>query len=272
MYCAPASHPAVPIRAAAATRRPAAGYGSVAVAEVATAVVAVVERLVRAGLVVGSAVAVAVVPAATAVAERVVRSGLAVGPAVAVPACLLRWLWLSRLHPRLRLWLGGLSAPALRLALLSLFRSCLLRRLWLSRLSRLHPLLLGLSRLSAALWPVLLLSALFLLLLRLCLGALALRILLTLALLLLRRALFVLPIWLGVCRDHRPEKQNQCSAPVNRTNCISISPFEFVSSVHADNQSASTADPRHNQGEIILCLLLVEEGVNSSQDFVSNFG
>jgi hypothetical protein len=35
---------------------------------------------------------------------------------------------------------------------------------------------------------------------------------------------------------------------------------------------ASTPDPRHDQCEIILCLLLVEKGVNSPEDFISNFG
>lgn len=42
--------------------------------------------------------------------------------------------------------------------------------------------------------------------------------------------------------------------------------------MHADDQSASTPDPRYDQCEIILYLLLVEEGVNSPQDFISYFG
>jgi hypothetical protein len=42
--------------------------------------------------------------------------------------------------------------------------------------------------------------------------------------------------------------------------------------MHADGQSASTSDPRHDQCEIILRLLFIEEGVNSTQDFTSNFG
>ena len=175
-----------------------------------------------------------------------------------VPLLLLGPLDLLMLVPLL---LIRLLSPLLPLRLL-LLRLLLGLRL-LSRLPALPPL--------ALLW----LSALLLLLLRLPLRTLLLRgwcFPLAPALLLFWLALlFIVPVLLRVPRDSGPEKQQQSRGAHSSNELHSIFSIK-VDIRYARGQPVRLVDLRHNQCEIILRLLLVEEGVNSSEDFISNFG
>ncbi len=83
--------------------------------------------------------------------------------------------------------------------------------------------------------------------------------------------LFIVPVLLRVPRDSGPEKQQQSSGAHSSNELHTIFSIN-VDIRYARRQPVRLKDLRHNQCEIILRLLLVEEGVNSSQDFISNFG
>jgi hypothetical protein len=167
------------------------------------------------------------------------------------------------------------------LALLMLIPLLLIRRLspLLPLRLLLLRLLLGLRLLSRLLAAsplvLLLLSSLLLLLLRLPLRTLLLRgwrFPLAPALLPFWLALLlIVALLLRVARDSGPEKQQQSSGAHSSNELHSIFSIK-VDIRYARRQPVRLVDPLHDECEIILCLLLVDEGANSSQNFISNFG
>jgi hypothetical protein len=170
-----------------------------------------------------------------------------------------------------RLPLLGLLDPLLLvpLLLLRLLNPLLPLRLLLLRL--LSGLRLLNRLLAASPFTLLLLPALLLLLLRLPLRTLLLRgwrFPLAPALLPFWLALLlIVALLLRVARDSGPEKQQQSSGAHSSNELHSIFSIK-VDIRYARRQPVRLVDPLHDECEIILCLLLVDEGANSSQNFI----